>query len=201
MLKNISSSIQYHIENIIIKNVDRSIYNCIFFTFSNEELGNKELLNVIELNENDQGQVVSVDYNFDIMYNHLANEMEALYKNIDSIELEGYGRNDKGVYYLPVGLSYRNILLDRLGFKIPFKIEFIHDIDMGFKTKVRNYGVNNLLIEIFVVIDVRSNIMSPSIYKEFNNSYEMVVTSKVVVGEIPWYIGDTIEQSGAILSS
>ena len=43
--------------------------------------------------------------------------------------------------------------------------------------------------------------MSPSIYKEFNNSYEMVVASKIVVGEIPMYIGDIIEQSGTILSS
>lgn len=201
ILKNISSNILYHVENIIIKNIDRSIYNCIFFTFSNEELGNEELLNVIELNKNDQGQVISVDYNFDIMYEHLANEMELLYKSIDDIKLEGYNRNDKDVYFLPVGLSYNNILLDQLGFKIPFKIDFIHDIDMGFKTKVKNYGVNNLLIEVYVVIDVNSNIMSPSIYKEFNNSYEMVVASKIVVGEIPMYIGDIIEQSGTILSS
>ena len=32
--------------------------------------------------------------------------------------------------------------MDNLGFRIPCKIEFISDIDMGFKTKVKDYGVN-----------------------------------------------------------
>jgi hypothetical protein len=81
------------------------------------------------------------------------------------------------------------------------KINFISDIDMGFKTKVSNYGVNNLLIELYVVIDVKSYIMSPSTYKEFGDTYEIIVASKVVVGKIPVYYGDSIEQSSAIVSS
>jgi len=201
ILKNISSSILYHVENVVIKNVDRSIYNCIFFTFSNEKLGNKALLDVIILHKDGDGKVVSVDYNYDIMYEHLSSEMELLYKNIDSIELDGYDKDKKGIYYFPVGLSYNNILLENLGFKIPIKIEFIHDIDMGLKAKVRNYGVNNILIELYVVIDIKSNIMSPSSYKGFSNSYEIVVASKIVIGEIPFYVGDSIEKSTAILTS
>ena len=88
-----------------------------------------------------------------------------------------------------------------MGFKIPMKINFIHDVDMGLKTKVRNYGVNNILIELYVVIDIKSNIMSPSSYKEFSNSYEVVVASKIVVGEIPVYMGDSIEKTEEILTS
>ena len=201
MLKSISNNILHHIENIVVKNVDRSIYNCIFVTFGSEDLGNKELLDVITLNKDNDGKIISVDYNYSIVYEHLANEMESLYKNVDKIELEGYGKDVKGIYYFPVGLSYRNILLENMGFKIPMKINFIHDVDMGLKTKVRNYGVNNILIELYVVIDIKSNIMSPSSYKEFSNSYEVVVASKIVVGEIPVYMGDSIEKTEEILTS
>ena len=43
--------------------------------------------------------------------------------------------------------------------------------------------------------------MSPSTYKEFGDTYEIIVASKVVVGKIPVYYGDSIEQSSAIVSS
>ncbi len=74
------------------------------------------------------------------------------------------------------------------------------DAELG-KTKVKNYGVNNLLVELYLVIGVNSFIMSPSTYKEFGNTYEIIVSSKVVVGRIPVYYGDVIEQSSAIVSS
>ena len=43
--------------------------------------------------------------------------------------------------------------------------------------------------------------MAPNSYKEFNNSYEIIAASKVVMGKIPLYFGDTMEQSSAIVSS
>ena len=91
--------------------------------------------------------------------------------------------------------------MDNLGFKIPCKINFISDIDMGFKTKVKNYGVNNLLVELYMVIDIKSFIMSPSTYKEFGETYEIIVASKIVMGRIPMYFGDSIEKSSSIVSS
>ena len=60
---------------------------------------------------------------------------------------------------------------------------------------------DNLLIELYIVIDIKSYIMAPNSYKEFNNSYEIIAASKVVMGKIPLYFGDTMEQSSAIVSS
>lgn len=201
LLRKIGDNLLYHIENIVIKNVDKMIYDSIFFTFSNEELGNEELLNVINLNMNKNDEVISVDYKFDIAYKYLSEGMEFLYNDINDIELEGYDKEDGGIYYFPVGLVNNNLLLDNFGFKIPCKVRFVHDMDMGFKTKVTNYGVNNLLIELYIVIDIKSYIMSPNSYKEFKNSYEIIGASKVVMGKIPLYFGDSIEQSSAIVSS
>lgn len=202
IVKDIGEKLSYHIENIVIKNVDREVYNNIFFSFNSEELGNEELLNVINLNMNKNGEVVSVDYKLDIAYEYLSKSMETLYNNIISMNMSTlYKSGINNVYYLPMGLIYNNVLMDSLGYKIPCKINFISDIDMGFKTKVTDYGVNNLLIELYIVIDVKSYIMSPSTYKEFGDTYEIIVASKVVVGKIPVYYGDSIEQSSAIVSS
>lgn len=201
IVRNIGEKLAYHIENIVIKNVDKSVYNYIFFTFG-EELGNEELLNVVNLNQNSNGEVISVDYKLDIAYKYLSNSMDVLYENITSMTMDSLYKNGiNNVYYFPMGLIYNNLLMDHLGFKIPCKIEFISDIDMGFKTKVRNYGVNNLLVELYMVIDVKNYIMSPSSYKEFGDTYEIIVASKVVMGSIPIYYGDSIEQSSEIVSS
>ena len=202
IIKDIGEKLSYHIENIVIKNVDKEVYNNIFVTFGVEDLGNEELLNIINLNKNDDGEIISIDYKMDIAYKYLSKCMQVLYDNITSMNMSSFYKTGiNNVYYLPLGLVYNNVLMDNLGFRIPCRINFISDIDMGFKTKVKNYGVNNLLIELYVVIDVKNHIMSPSSYKEFGDTYEIIVASKIVMGKIPVYYGDTIEHSSAIVSS
>ena len=202
ILKNIGDKLSYHIENIVVKNVDKSVYSNIFVIFGSEDLGNEELLNVINLNMNSDEEIVSVDYKMDIAYKYLSKSMNTLYDKITSMNMDSlYKSGINNVYYLPMGLIYNNVVLDHLGFKIPCKIDFISDIDMGFKTKVSNYGVNNLLIELYMIIDVKNHIMSPSTYKEFGNTYEILVASKIIVGKIPVYYGDVIEKTSSIVSS
>ena len=137
-----------------------------------------------------------------IAYDVLSDCIEDLYSSITSLDMSSlYKSGINNVYYIPMGLIYNNVLLDNLGFRIPCKINFISDIDMGFMTKVKDYGVNNLLIEIYLVIDVKSYIMSPSTYKEFGEKYEILVASKIVLGRIPMYYGGIMEKSSSIVSS
>ena len=202
MLKDIGSKLAYHIENIVIKNVNKSVYNNVFSILGSDELGSEELLDVISLSKNNDGEVISVDYNMNIAYDVLSNCMDDLYSSITSLDMSSlYKSGINNVYYIPMGLIYNNVLLDNLGFRIPCKINFISDIDMGFMTKVKDYGVNNLLIEIYLVIDVKSYIMSPSTYKEFGEKYEILVASKIILGRIPMYYGGIMEKSSSIVSS
>lgn len=202
MLKDIGSKLAYHIENIVIKNVNKSVYNNVFSILGSDELGSEELLDVISLSKNNDGEVISVDYNMNIAYDVLSNCMEDLYSSITSLDMSSlYKSGINNVYYIPMGLIYNNVLLDNLGFRIPCKINFISDIDMGFMTKVKDYGVNNLLIEIYLVIDVKNYIMSPSTYKEFGEKYEILVASKIVLGRIPMYYNGIMEKSSSIVSS
>lgn len=202
MLKDIGSKLAYHIENIVIKNVNKSVYNNVFSILGSDELGSEELLDVINLSKNNDGEVISVDYNMNIAYDVLSNCMEDLYSSITSLDMSSlYKSGINNVYYIPMGLIYNNVLLDNLGFRIPCKINFISDIDMGFKTRVKDYGVNNLLIEIYLVIDIKNYIMSPSTYKEFGETYEILVASKIILGRIPMYYGGIMEKSSSIVSS
>ena len=96
----------------------------------------------------------------------------------------------------PLVMALINLLLIKIIFS-----NFISDIDMGFKTKVSNYGLNSLLLELYLKINVNNSIMSPSSYKEFGETYEIILASKVVVGEIPVYYGGELEKTSPIVSS
>lgn len=202
MLKDIGGKLAYHIENIVIKNVNKSVYNSVFSIVGSDELGSGELLDVISLSKNNDGEVISIDYKMNIAYDVLSDCIEDLYSSITSLDMNSlYKSGINNVYYIPMGLIYNNVLLDNLGFRIPCKINFISDIDIGFKTKVKDYGVNNLLIELYLVIDIKNYIMSPSTYKEFGEKYEILVVSKIVLGRIPMYYNGIMEKSSSIVSS
>lgn len=202
MLKDIGGKLAYHIENIVIKNVNKSVYNSVFSIVGSDELGSEELLDVISLSKNNDGEVISIDYKMNIAYDVLSDCIEDLYSSITSLDMNSlYKSGINNVYYIPMGLIYNNVLLDNLGFRIPCKINFISDIDIGFKTKVKDYGVNNLLIELYLVVDIKNYIMSPSTYKEFGEKYEILVASKIVLGRIPMYYNGIMEKSSSIVSS
>lgn len=202
MINYIGNNLIVDIENIVQKNVNKSIYNYVFYIFDRDILTNVELLDIVSLNMNNDNEIISVDYKFNIAYEYLSEGMDKLYKNITNMKIDtAYKSSDNGVIYVPVGVVSNNMLLDYYGFKIPCKINYISDIDMGFRTKVTGVGVNNLLVELYLVINVKNDLMSPSSYYEFGETYEMIIASKVVVGKIPVYYGDSYEKSSAILSS
>lgn len=202
MIDFIGDNLVPHVENIVKKNVNKSLYNYVFNIFDREILEKEDLLDIVNLNMNDEGEVVSVDYKFNVAYEYLSEGMDGLFENISNMEIDtAYKKSDDGVFFVPVGLVNNNMLLDYLGFKVPCKIKFISDIDMGFKTRVTDYGMNNLLVELYLAINIKNDLMSPSTFYEFGESYEMIIASKVVMGRIPTYYGGVIEKSSSIVSS
>ena len=202
MIDFIGDNLVPHVENIVKKNVNKSLYNYVFNIFDREILEKEDLLDIVNLNMNDEGEVVSVDYKFNVAYEYLSEGMDGLFENISNMEIDtAYKKSDDGVFFVPVGLVNNNMLLDYLGFKVTCKIKFISDIDMGFKTRVTDYGMNNLLVELYLAINIKNDLMSPSTFYEFGESYEMIIASKVVMGRIPTYYGGVIEKSSSIVSS
>jgi len=193
------------VEGIVERNVDKSIHNYLFHMFSLDALTDEEMMNIVNIVMNSDEEVVSVDYRFDLAYKYLSNEMAKVFeevRNLD-IKMENYDYDkDKNIFFVPLGIIDKgNIFITDFGFKLPCKVVFFNDIRMYFKTKVSSYGVNNLLVELYLTVNVENTLISPSSFYEFGNTYEIIVASKVVVGKIPVYYGNTLEKSSAIVSS
>ena len=55
------------------------------------------------------------------------------------------------------------------------------------KTKVTDYGLNNALVELFVYLDFKVQIMSPFDIEEISLEYDAVIASMMIEGSVPNY--------------
>ena len=106
-----------------------------------------------------------------------------------------------GVYFVSSSLINDAMMFNSLGIKIPMKINVLNDVRVNFKTKVESYGINSILVELYLVMDVKSWFVNPFNDGTFGEQYEYVLSSRIVNGEIPIYYGNNIEKSSSIVSS
>ena len=81
------------------------------------------------------------------------------------------------------------------------KVNVATDLRSNFKTSVKDYGINSVLVELYLVIEVNSWFVNPFNDGSFGDTYEYVISSKIVNGKIPDYFGGVLEKSSAIVSS
>ena len=86
-----------------------------------------------------------------------------------------------------------------MGPKVPVKINVIGSSYGNVKTKVREYGINSVLLEIYV--EVRMNLEYNLALKKVEEkcNYTSLIASKVISGKIPdYYEGVERSTSSAI---
>ncbi len=190
------------VHNIIEINVNKSIHNYLFNIFNTDLLSKDELMNVVEINKNKEDEIISIDYRFDLVYQNLSKKMTKVFDGVRNLNIKmEYYDYEKNIFFVPLGIIDKgNILITDFGFKLPVKVQFFSDINMSYKTKVSSYGMNNVLVELYLVVDVSNTVLSPSTFYEFNDTYEMIIASKVIMGKIPIFYGDTIEKSSSIVN-
>ena len=89
---------------------------------------------------------------------------------------------------MPIGVAYNNAFLSNYGPKIPVKIKYSGNVGLDIKTKVKPYGLNSALIEVYVYIEVNQRTILPFQSKDIKLTSEVPVIMKVVKGTIPYYL-------------
>ena len=86
-----------------------------------------------------------------------------------------------------------NILISNIGPKIFVKLQYVRDILYELRTKVSNYGINSMLVELYLDFNIKSSVF---FFKEdeFETNYSILLSSKVVSGQVPSIYGNTFEK-------
>ena len=94
----------------------------------------------------------------------------------------------KGIIYeIPMGAVTKSSLIANLGPKIPVRMHIIGDVVSDLETNVKEYGINNALIEIGVSVSVNSLVNLPFVSKKITVSTVIPLSLKLIQGNIPSY--------------
>ncbi len=203
-----------------VKNMDRTLIEIsedeitrVTYCFITDELNHSifnetNLEDILMIEKNSQGEILYVDFNLDQAYlvldqvsSILTNSFEELESGNVSVAYEDSKLSHElgsMVLSIPIGNSFSHLYFYNLGPKIPVRINFIGSVLTNLKTKVTDYGLNNALVELFVYIEFKTQIMSPFQVEEITLEYDAVIASMMIEGEVPSFYGGTIERESNI---
>lgn len=159
--------------------------------------------NLFLITKDDNGEIVSIDFNSIIVNKVLTTTTSAVIQNLKYIEQGRITELDlsdniiveydekllkKGIFYeIPLGVVFENSFLSNLGPKIPVKMNLIGSIISGVETKVTNYGINNALVEVYIHLQASIQVVLPLISDRIKVETDIPVAIKLIRGKIPEY--------------
>ena len=68
------------------------------------------------------------------------------------------------------------------------------------QTKIKEYGVNNSLIEVYLKVSLNEEIIVPYSSKKINNSCEILLSSQVIEGIVPSIYNGLLEKNSSLIN-
>ncbi len=196
---------------LVNESIDK-LNNTIFTNYIDRHLLNEvNLNNIIELIRNDKDEIIGVDYNLENAYQVLALATERVKEGINDMEIGdlenvdpffkvGKKYQNSFVINVPLGIISNSALFNYLGPKIPLRITLMENLLNGISTKVENYGINNVLVEIYMNFNVTTSILTPVKNEKITKEYKILIASLIVNGEVPGYLG-LVEQNSPLVTN
>lgn len=180
------------------------INNTILYEINNTE--NVDDLIVVTKNKEDEIQMI--DFNYKIVNHLLTLINDKLLTNLYEIENsnaifsnKSYKYNNGMIFEIPLGVLSNNVMLSNLGPKIPVKFNIVGDVITNINTEIKEYGINNALVQISAVVSIDQKVIIPFISKTSNISLSIPISIKLLQGNIPAYYGNGYNKNSNILST
>ncbi len=84
-------------------------------------------------------------------------------------------------------------MFSAIGPSIPINIKYLGNVTSNLKTEVKEYGINNSLITIYVDINVEMLVILPFSSKEINITNLVPIVIKMINGEVPQIYGGLVK--------
>lgn len=162
------------------------------------------------ITKNDKNEVEMIDYNTEKVNLLLKKINQSIYSKLYNLEegninqlflsssLTGidYRFIDSGIVCeIPLGSLSGNGFLANLGPIIPVKMSFLGQVSSNLKTKVTSYGINNLLLEIYIHVEIKEKISLPKSSEVATVKIDAPLSLKIISGVVPNYYGGIIDKS------
>ncbi|ASB90646.1 sporulation protein YunB [Bacillus sonorensis] len=203
----INSSIKPTLLNIAEMETNRIATHVIQEAVDNYMSEDENVQNMIEMKTNENGKVTTIDFNSHVVRDMKNKITKQLHDNLKETETEEFnssaktpeGRHDGVIYNIPLGQTTGNSLLGNLGPKIPVRLNIVGDVFTDVKESVKPYGINNALINIGVLVEVKVRVVIPFATKTAVVKNTIPATIQAVHGDVPdFYSGSGSQTSPSI---
>ena len=188
--------------------VNKYIYELVSSYFNSDIIAENDWNEIIKTEQNNEGEILLVDFDLkqanrlnaqitkmlDNSLNHISSEVYTLPNDVTITPNRGLQFN------IPFFFASNWSLLTNLGPKIPVKSEVIGSVKTNIKTNVKNYGINNALVEIYAITTIKVNIITPGLTKEYTLDYDILLDSKLVEGRVPYLYGGTLTNERTVIN-
>lgn len=101
---------------------------------------------------------------------------------------------------LPLAALTGNGFFTNLGPSIPLKMSFLGQVKSSLKTKVTDYGINNLYLELSVHVEIRERVTFPKVSQDKVVKIDAPLSIKIIQGVVPEYYGGIIDRNSQSFS-
>lgn len=82
---------------------------------------------------------------------------------------------------------FDSVIFANVGPTVPIKLSFVGNINVNIDIKTKEYGINNVIVEIYAVVDVTNKISMPIGKQKTSIRVKEPITIDIVKGMIPNY--------------
>ena len=203
-----ASPIIFEYATLEAKKLSSIIINNAISKHITQEVNSDDLF---QITKDQNGEIRSIDFNTALVNKFLTEATNSVQVNLQNIEkgnidtlefsnsiLVEYDKKklEKGIICeISSGVLLSNPLLANLGPKIPIKIKLVGDATSDVSTEVKNYGINNALVQVYVNIKITEKIILPFYNKNIEVKTKVPVAIKIVTGSVPKYYGNGLNQN------
>ena len=155
---------------------------------------------IIVIEKNVNNEIISLDFDNTKINEISLKVSENIQKNL--MELEKNKKNtltekyyeDKVdiIYNVPMSIVYDVPILVGIGPKVPFKLDVLGNVFTEILTNIKDYGINNSLIEMQLKIKINVQIILPFSSKNIIVENKIPLKTKIIQGKIPEYYGGVL---------
>lgn len=168
-----------------------------------EEITKKDKIDIdtiINIEKNNNEEIIGLDFNNKSINTLLLKINERFHNNLQSLENEKnnviekkyYKKTNPMIYEIPMSIVYDVPVLVGIGPKIPFKLDVLGNAATTITTNIKEYGINNSLVEVILEVKINIQIILPFSSKKILTSNQIPLKSKIIQGKIPEYYGGII---------
>lgn len=181
--------------------VERFANNMVTKTI-HEKITDIDASEYLIINKNTSGDIEKISYDtkaLNNLKNNITKEVQQSLTNLDNGDVSEYfipkrikyGRFKKiknGIICdITMGSINNTSIFANIGPAIPLKLTFNNQINSDIDIKIKEYGINNVMMEVYLIITIKEQIIMPLSSERKDITVREPISVDIIRGEIPKY--------------